>query len=270
MHPIEHLRYVARARGVDASTLVEESLAALEYLCRHPNDLLVACRRMVERHPTVAPLWWGCSHVLVAADPRGAARDVVGRLRRDDTASVLASLLPADATVVTVGWPEVVGAAIERRDDIEVLAVDDGSGGFLRRVERTGIRCDPVPFESIVPAVSSADVVLLEAMAVAPGRVLAEPGAHEVAAAASSVGTPVWLVLPLGRRVQRGYLDRMERLVGPGRPDPVAGARAPGVDDVPIGFVTAVVDARGIHVEPARVMAPDCPHAPELLSASPL
>lgn len=279
VHPIEHLRYVARARGVDASTLVEESFAAFEHLA-YTGDrgsgalsqvMIIACRRLVERHPAAAPLWWSCAHVLVASDTRSTTREVVGRLRSDDTAAVVASAIPAGSTIVTVGWPDTVGSALERCGDVDVLAVDGGpgAGGFLRRLERSGLRCDPVAFESIAVAVAAADIVVVEALAVAPGRVLAEPGSHVVAAVAASVGTPVWLVVPTGRRLHREYVDRMvTMIVGE---DAEAGlSRSSDIDDLPVGLVDLTVDDRGTHVDAGHAWSPDCPYAPELLVASPL
>ena len=61
VHPIEHLRYVARAQGADSASLVEETAMALGSLRFDPAGLVVACRRIVERHPFNGPLWWLCS-----------------------------------------------------------------------------------------------------------------------------------------------------------------------------------------------------------------
>jgi hypothetical protein len=278
VHPIEHLRFVARARGVDATALVEECLAALEYLCRQQNgpsnDVVVACRRLVERHRAIAPLWWACSHVLVAHDTRGAARAAVDRLRLDETSSRLSTAFPSDATVVAVGPADTIADAVERRDDVAVRVVDGGhgAGAVVRRLERSGIRCDPVDVESIAPAVKTADVVLVEAIAVAPGRVLAEPGSHVVAAFAASVGTPVWLVVPTGRRLHRAHVDRIGTALGGDRG--VVGTestvRPAEFDDLPVDLIARTVDARGTHDDPHIGLAPDCPYAPELLTTSPL
>ena len=80
VHPIERLRYVARARGADAESLVRETAGALRGLGLDMAGLVVACRRIVERHPTSGPLWWLCARMLTSSDPlRGGAQ----RRRRD-------------------------------------------------------------------------------------------------------------------------------------------------------------------------------------------
>lgn len=52
MHPIERLRYVAHAIGADPATLVSETELALRDLQNEPAGLVLACRRILERHPT--------------------------------------------------------------------------------------------------------------------------------------------------------------------------------------------------------------------------
>ena len=94
VHPIERLRYVARARGADAESLVRETAGALRGLGIDPSGLVVACRRIVERHPTCGPLWWLAARLLTSADPMAAARAAVAEIEADRTADVLASELP--------------------------------------------------------------------------------------------------------------------------------------------------------------------------------
>ena len=81
MHPIERLRYVARAVGADPSLLVRETAAALADVMRvEPVGLVPACRRLIDRHLTVAPVWWLCARLLTAGRPD---RRGLGRRRRD-------------------------------------------------------------------------------------------------------------------------------------------------------------------------------------------
>jgi hypothetical protein len=49
MHPIEHLRYVARATGADPVALVSETAQALFGLHMEPAGLVLAARRIVEQ-----------------------------------------------------------------------------------------------------------------------------------------------------------------------------------------------------------------------------
>src|SRR5215212_5910505 len=68
VHPIERLRYVARASGVDQALLVRETASALGAFGSDPAGLVTACRRIVSRHPTAGALWWLCGRVLTAGD----------------------------------------------------------------------------------------------------------------------------------------------------------------------------------------------------------
>ncbi|MET0577150.1 MAG: hypothetical protein ABW122_00720, partial [Ilumatobacteraceae bacterium] len=167
MHPIERLRYVARARGADAESLVRETAGALRGLGLDSSGLVVACRRIVERHPTCGPLWWLCARMLTSADPMAAARGAIDEMEDDPTVDRLIDALPDGATVVTVGWPEVVGSALARRGDVRVLAVDAGhqASSFVQRLERSDIESELVPTESAAIATAVADLVLIEAEA---------------------------------------------------------------------------------------------------------
>ena len=139
MHPIERLRYVARARGADAESLVRETAGALRGLGLDTAGLVVACRRIVERHPTCGPLWWLCARMLTSADPMAAARAAIEEIERDPTVDRIVAEIPDGATVVTVGWPDLTAMALARRGDVRVLAVDAGAPRVVvRAAARTG------------------------------------------------------------------------------------------------------------------------------------
>src|SRR3954464_1921386 len=106
MHPIERLRYVARSSGGDQRMLVRETAGALRGLGLDPSGLVVACRRIVERHPTSGPLWWLSARMLTRAEPMAAARAAVAEMELDDTVDELTAAIPDGATVVTIGWPD--------------------------------------------------------------------------------------------------------------------------------------------------------------------
>ena len=76
MHPIERLRYVARASGADQAMLVRETAGALAAFADDPAGLVTACRRIVVPPPGVGP---AVVAVLPGAhrhraDARGVAR----------------------------------------------------------------------------------------------------------------------------------------------------------------------------------------------------
>lgn len=262
VHPIEHLRYVARARGADASSLVREAATALASLRADHANLVIAGRRIVERHPEVGPLWWMCAQLLTSDDPTERAWQIAGQIEDDPTPRRVAAALPDEATVLTIGWPELGGAGLMLRGDARVLCADSRfeASGFMQRLERYDVECEPVPAESIARAAAAADVVLLEALAAAPSRALAPIGSHVLAAVARSVDTPVWLVAGVGRRLPVEYVDAIgERVVDAGWDG--------DVDDLPLHLVTHVVTEDGL--DAVASLRPACPFAPELLRTSP-
>ena len=260
MHPIEHLRYVARARGSEPAFLAREAATALATLRADHANLVVASRRIVERHPDVAQLWWLCARLLVAADPTAEAWALAERLDDDRAVGELVGAIPADATVVTIGNPVVTSAALAQRSDLTVWCADSefGASDLLRFLERFEIDAEPISTESLGRAVTAADGVLIEARAVSGERVLAPVGSQVVAAVARSAGTPVWLIVPTGTRLPAQYVDEIARRT---LSDDWSGS----VDEVPVDLVdTAVTDA-GVVPMSAMATRPDCPFAPELL-----
>ncbi len=266
VHPIEHLRYVARAHGVDPSALVEETAHALGSLHFDPAGLVVACRRIVERHPFTGALWWLCSNVTTSAEPFEAVWELAEQIRSDRTASELAAELPDESTVVTIGDPSVIGHGLARRGDVRVLAldVDHSATSFVRRLERYDVDYEPVDAGAAGAATRVADVVLVEALAMDESRVVVPSGSSTIAAAASAWGTPVWLVAGVGRRLPTAYIDAMEAR----RAEIAADIDDWSVDVeiLPTRLVTDVVGPHGRMPMGPPAARPECPVAAELLT----
>ena len=266
MHPIEHLRHVARARGVDPTVLVAETAEAMTAMRMDPAGVVVACRRIVERHPDCGPLWWFASRLLAAADPRQSAREAVIEIERDPTPRRLADALPDESTVVMIGEGPAAVEGLVRRGDVRVLVVDShhSATSVIRRLERSEVICEPVAPEGLGQAIATAAVVIVEARAVSPVRLIAAAGSLAAAAVAARVGVPLWVVAGVGRRVPDEYLTVMtERLCTEGEPWEL------DHDVVPVDLVTAMVTADGLQRGPEAV-APTCPFMPELLRTSPM
>ena len=212
VHPIERLRYVARASGADQTLLVRETAQALSAFRGDPSGLVAACRRIVDRHPTSAPLWWLCARVLTSPDGQREAWDAVDEIEGDRTAAELAFALPEDATVCVIGWPELVGEALPPRGDVEVLAVDSlGEGsGLVRRLvaggHRRGRRADVGP---------RCRGVLVRRAAPRGGGGRARPASSAVSGslAAATVArhaeVPVWLAAGVGRLLPARMWDAL-------------------------------------------------------------
>jgi hypothetical protein len=267
MHPIEHLRWVARARGLDPSELVREAAIALGSLRGDHRDLVIACRRIVERHPEAGPLWWLGAELLLADDAGTAAWELADRVGDDRSPRVIAAALPDAATVLTIGWPAVGGAALVRRGDVRVLAADSRhqASGFLQRLERSDVECEPVPAESLARAAAVADLVVVEGIAACPTRILAPIGSHVVAAVAHSLGVPVWCTLGIGRRLPVEYVDEIaDRVLAGADPWDL------DLDDLPVPLVTHVATVDGVTDDVRHGLRSECAFVPELLRVSPM
>lgn len=263
MHPIERLRYVARAGDADPVPLVTEAAHALGAFDGDPAGLVAAARRLVALHPTVGQMWWMCSRVLVASHPRTEARSATALLEGDPTAPLLAEALLDEARVLIVGWPPTVVPALARRGDVLVLAADDGTrvdvGRLLSRVDVTVL---DVPAEGVGEAAATADVVLLEAVALGPDAALAAPGSRAAAAVARAAGRTVWLVAPVGTVLPAPvFAACTEAAIDPDEP------WGSGHDLVPLALVDRVVGPSGVVEVAVGTTTAVAPVAPELLRA---
>jgi hypothetical protein len=278
MHPIERLRYVARSSGGDQRMLVRETAGALRGLGFDPAGLVVACRRIVERHPNSGPLWWLCASVLAAPDPYRCAAALADQLETDPTPDVLVEALPDDATVCIIGWPDLIGEALLRRGDSTVLAIDtgnvgmgndgmgdDGMGGaaFVRRLQRAEVEAEIVPAAGLAAAVLASDVVVVEALAASATDVLAVSGSRALASVGYCSEVPVWAVVGRGRCLPPALFEAMGQ-----RP---ADLRVPWdapAEHVPIGLSHWIVGPLGVVPAVDGSLAPECPMSYELLRSS--
>ena len=93
---------------------------------------------------------------------------------------------------------------------------------------------------------------------------IAPVGSHVVAAVGRSVGTPVWLVAPIGTRLPVEYVDAIG-----GHVIDAASTWDLDLDDLPRGLISHVVTADGLTDDVTGALVADCPFAPELLRFSP-
>jgi hypothetical protein len=212
-------------------------------------------------------MWWLCARLLMSPEPTRLAWQIADEVESDTTPRVIATALPDDATVVTIGWPAVAGAALLRRGDARVLCADSRheASAFVRMLERADIACDPIATESLARAVDAADLVLIEGIAACPRRLLAPVGSHVLAAVAAHLDTPVWCALGIGRRLPGEYVDTIaERLL--------AGCESfdADIDDLPISLVSHVATPDGVSADVSAALQPECAYAPELLRTSPI
>jgi hypothetical protein len=270
VHPIERLRYVARsgrAHG-EETELAQEAARALAGLGDDHAGLVTACRRMLDRHPAVGPLWWLSARVLTAPDPVRAARAAAEELVTDPTPSLLAERLPDDAVVCVIGWPELAADALSRRPDLRLLVVDvhDELAWASRRRESAGGWSDSeiVPGPGLGAAAAAAHVVRIEASAFGAGGVVATSGSHAAAAVARLAGVEVWVVAGRGRALTPALWEGLAARLGQG------GAPWCGPDEIlPLGLVDQVILPDGAREPAVAAASITGPVAPELLRATP-
>lgn len=245
--------------------LVRETATAFAGLDLDPAGLVVACRRIVERHPTSGPLWWLCASLVTSPDPFRETWRLAEHIEEDPTANHLVDLVPDGATVCVVGWPDHAGETLIRRGDITALVVDSNDAGdaLVRRLQRVDVDVEGIPAVGTAAAVAAADLVIVEALAAGSDGVLCSIGSHAAAAVAYCCETPVWFVVPRGRRLPEPMWDVMLH-----RLDDVDDGWNLDVERVPLAMATALVGADGLVDPVPSALAPECPLAHELLRTS--
>jgi hypothetical protein len=276
MHPIERLRWVARAPEGEVSMVAAEAAGALAAFAHDPAGLVIASRRLIERRPAAAPLWWLASRVLCALDPAFEAIDAAADLERDRTPVALAGDLPG-GTVAIVGWPDQASAALRIRSRMgggearqphlapqsagadRVVVVPSGSEGWgcADWLQSHGVDARLLPAGEVPAAGRRCALALLEAAAVGPDRFVAAAGSAALAAVAREADRPVWLVSGVGRVLPGPLYEALVRRVGDD----------PAWEEVPLAAVDDVVGPAG-PVPPARLPRSACPVAAELLRFS--
>jgi hypothetical protein len=264
MHPIEHLRYVARASGADPALVASEAADALAQMAAlEPAGLVPACRRLVERHLTSGPMWWLSARVLGADDQRAAAREAAVLLNSDRTMPHLVESLPEGASVAILGWPDLIGDALRRRGDVEALVVDAGGDGAVlaRRLVDAGGEAALIPEGRVGSAAAVAELVLVEAFVGGPAGILASPGSLAAAAVGAHLGTPVWAVTGVGRVLPDRLWDALVARFDETGDEPWERP----AELVPATLLSAVVGPGGLVSAEEGLAAATCPVAPELL-----
>ncbi len=262
MHPIEQLRYVARASGADGGLLVQEAASALSVFSRDPGAMLTACRRLLTRQPAVGPLWWMCARMVTSADVRTESRAIIDDLHNDRTGRHLVDGLPDGATVAISGWPDITVAALPRRGDVRVLVVDvEGQGSsVVRRLERQDMDVEDVDAAKLAGIVEDADLIVIEAAAAGSAAALVDVGSVGLAATAKALHKPVWLVIGVGRSLLEPYWQAIvERIDDPDLPAFLAPHEV-----LSFGLVDRVITTDG-PVAVSEVPRPRMALAPELL-----
>lgn len=248
--------------------LVRETAGALRGLGFDPAGLVVACRRIVERHPNSGPLWWLCSSVLAAPDPYRRAAALADDLEADPTPDILVDALPDDATICLVGWPDLIGEALLRRGDSTVLAIDTdddgmGSAAFVRRLQHADVDAEIVPAAGLSAAVLASDLVVVEALAASEAELLASSASRALASVGYCAEVPVWAVIGRGRCLPTALFEAMRQ-----RQDDTRLPWDSSTEVVPLALTNWVAGPNGVVATGDVALEPECPMSYELLRSS--
>ncbi len=251
---MEYLRYVVGAGDVPDSELIAECTRGIAMAASDSTELVPICQRLVANQPRAAVLVWLAGRVLGALDPEEELTVVADEHRRDTTYRAVAEALPEGGTVAIVGSGQLLAEAFLRRGDVEAVIVDSLglADGLLRRLERADNPVEKVSAESTGIAVVDADLLLIEAVAAAPDRVVALCGARAAAAVAHAYGTPVLTAVALGRSMPSRVLSAMISRLGAEVDTPRA-----TLETVRSDLAGCFVDHRGTHERLVEVDIPD-------------
>ena len=264
MHPIEHLRYVARATGADPVALVSETAQALFGLHMEPAGLVLAARRIVERHPTCAPLWWLCAQALSALDPFERLYELESEIDKDATTDHLLSHIGDAHVVCIVGWSPTALEALVQRGDCKALVIDSfgSADSAVNALERVEVEAESVSIEHAARAIDMCDVVVLDALGCGPDEFLMTSGSHGVAALAYVAQKPALVTARRGTRLPAELWESMKsRNFDSQRPWRTE------VDVVPRELLRAVVGPLGI-VDASLSLVAECAPTTEMLVRS--
>lgn len=206
MHPIERLRWIARATGeADVSLASEAAWTMGELAADEPAALLTASRRLVGHHPCCGPLWWVCARLAESADPLSEAAELVEELLGDTTAARLAEALRAEvprsgllSSTVPAG---VVQGALSRRGGYVLRLVGDFRLLAREIPSFSAVAGEVVGYgpEEAGSAVEDTSLLLVEPCFASKEGLVLDVAAAAAVVAAHELGVPVWALLPTGR-----------------------------------------------------------------------
>jgi len=221
MHPIERLRWIARAEDEPAATLASEAAWTLGELAQdEPTALLTACRRLLDRHPACGPLWWVSARLAAADDPVEAARRAAAELCSDATPDRLAralraSLTASDVVVLTVPVElSLACLASSKPYQIRVLGIPWSLRQAVRALSEVASEVTGWSSGEERQALEGASVLLVEALAAGPEAVLVDPGVAVAVQAALDVSVPSWIVIGAGRALPKRLFEAASERAG--------------------------------------------------------
>jgi translation initiation factor 2B subunit (eIF-2B alpha/beta/delta family) len=125
--PWATVRRIAGDRTSGAAEIATEAARALADLPkRRMGD---AIRLLLQGHPSMAPLWRLATEVLLAAEPRDAARDFISALESDHAAVEVLAPVVSGRRVLTISYSSSIVALVRRTKPGTVLCMRSEPGG---------------------------------------------------------------------------------------------------------------------------------------------
>lgn len=239
-----------------------EAAQSLAACANDPAALLTSARTLLKHQPDVGQLWWLCSKLLTALDPREAAWACVDELRSPEMSRALAAEIPDGSRVCVVGAPVQTTRALRRRGDVSVLVVEvDGAGYFVEReLSDAEVECETVEAHRIGAAVEHSDLVIVEPEALGEASALLGPGNVPAIATGKLTHTPVWLVCGPGQRLPERFCQAIvERVIEPATVPWIAPLELLG-----LGAIDQIITVNGSSPS-SEPPEPSCTFTPELL-----
>jgi hypothetical protein len=229
-----------------------------------PAGLVLAARRIVERHPTCAPLWWLCAQALSALDPFERLYELESEINKDATTDHLLAQLGDARVVCIVGWSPTALEALVQRGDCKALVLDSfgSADSAVNALERVEVEAESVSIEHAARAIDMCDMVVLDALGCGPDEFLMTSGSHGVAALAYVAQKPALVTARCGTRLPAELWESMKaRNFDAQRPWRTE------VDVVPRELLRAVVGPTGT-VDASFSVAAECAPTTEMLVRS--
>ena len=206
MHPIERLRFIAQADDESARALAEEAAFTLaELAVEDAAAVVMAGRRLVERHPSCGPLWWVCSGLIETDDPYGAAERLSAELYSDPTPARLADSLrqraAASDAIAALLPAEVLVEALERRGagELRVIGCHRSLGSAMRALGRHVDEIVGYEFDESESALSGAALLVVEVCLAGKAGVVVGSECAAAIELAGRLGVPAVAVAGTGR-----------------------------------------------------------------------
>ena len=136
VHPIERLRYVARAGSAPDSFLVAESVPALAVFSDDPNAMLIALKGLITRQPESPGLLGLAAHMVHSLDPVSAGWAFADALRTDRTADIAETIAIAESGGTDL--IDSVASGVDPESGCLTMLCPAGTDAWIQRARSDG------------------------------------------------------------------------------------------------------------------------------------